>query len=224
MELRLEDTMQATLAKLGRSTRYNLGYYRRRLARELPCEFIADARGLLQEHEIQAINEGSLNPVPLQDFRLQYESSCKLPGGFLLGLRTPAGKWMSLVGGWRQAGVTVHYWQMNTAGYEKLSIGKAMLSYFLEHEVSLRTRSLIYNGGTPNPIRFSFLPTRGDLPDRAASIVAERRSAGCDADSSVAAIICSHQQPPGANDVQRRLQLALAERGPTGAASAKATS
>jgi hypothetical protein len=158
MELPLEDTMQATLAKLGRSTRYNLGYYRRRLAREMPCEFVADARGMLQEDELQAINAGSLNPVSPADFRRQYESSCQLPGGFLLGLRTLGGKWISLVGGWRQAGSTVHYWQMNTAGHEKLSIGKAMLSYFLEHEVSLRTKTLIYNGGTPNPIRFSFTP------------------------------------------------------------------
>jgi len=158
MELPLEDTMQTTLAKLGRSTRYNLGYYRRRLARELPCEFVADARGMLQEREMQAINEGSLNPVSARDFRQQYESSCQLPGGFLLGLRTLGGKWISLVGGWRQAGTTVHYWQMNTAGHEKLSIGKAMLSYFLEYEVSLRTKTLIYNGGTPNPIRFSFTP------------------------------------------------------------------
>ncbi len=158
MELPLKDTLQATLATLGRSTRYNLGYYRRRLAKEMVCEFVADARGMLQDEEMQAINAGSLNPVSPQDFRQQYESSCRLPGGFLLGLRTAEGKWMSLVGGWRQAGVTVHYWQMNAAGYEKLSIGKAMLSYFLEHEVNLRTRTLIYNGGTPNPIRFSFTP------------------------------------------------------------------
>jgi len=158
MELPLADTLQATLSTLGRSTRYNLGYYRRRLAKEMPCEFVADARGLLQEHEMQAINAGSLNPVSARDFRRQYDSSCQLPGGFLLGLRTLEGTWVSLVGGWRQAGVTVHYWQMNKAGHEKLSIGKAMLSYFLEHEVSLGTRKLIYNGGTPNPIRFSFTP------------------------------------------------------------------
>ena len=170
MELPLETTMQATLAKLGRSTRYNLGYYRRRLAKEMPCEFIADARGMLREDEMQAINAGSLNPVTETDFRRQYKSSCELHGGFLLGLRTADGTWVSLVGGWRQAGTTVHYWQMNKAGHEKLSIGKAMLSYFLEHEVNLGTHKLIYNGGTPNPIRFSF------TPHEVTYLVAERKS------------------------------------------------
>jgi hypothetical protein len=170
MTLNLEPTFQATLAKLGKKTRFNLGYYRRRLEAAIPCEFIADARGLLRDEEIEALNSGSLNPFSLSDFQQQYESSCGLPGGFLLGLRSSRGKWLSLIGGWRQGSVTVLYWQMNTAGYEKLSIGTAMRSYFLEHEVNHGATTLVFYGGTPHPMHNSF------VREEATDLIVKRRS------------------------------------------------
>lgn len=156
MTLMLEPTLRETLAKLGKSTRFNLGYYRRRLNAEMRCEFVQDARGLLQEHELELLDRQSLNPVGKDAIRLQYKSCCELPGGFLLGLRNDRGKWLSLIGGWRQGSVTVLHWQMNAAGYEKLSIGTAMRSYFLEHEVELGSRKLVYYGGTPHSLGNSF--------------------------------------------------------------------
>jgi hypothetical protein len=156
MTLLLEPTLSATLAKLGKSTRFNLGYYRRRLQAVEPCELIGDVCGLLQDHELEALNKASLNPVAPDEFRLQVQSACNLPGGFMLGLRTLQGKWLSLIGGWRQGDVTVLHWQMNTAGYEKLSIGTAMRSYFLEHEVGRGMARLIYYGGTPHSMGNSF--------------------------------------------------------------------
>jgi hypothetical protein len=170
MTLALEPTFQATLAKLGKATRFNLGYYRRRVEAAVPCEFIADARGLLQEQELERLNAGSLNPAPLKSFRQQYESSCRLPGGFLLGLRSSHGKWLSLIGGWRQGGVTVLYWQMNAAGYEKLSIGTAMRSYFLEHEVKHGATALVVYGGTRHSIQNSF------IRDEVTDLIVKRRS------------------------------------------------
>jgi hypothetical protein len=185
MALPLESTIKATLAKLGKSTRFNLGYYRRRVEAEVPCEFVADARGLLQERELKALNAGSLNPVRLSKFRLQCESSCQLPGGFLLGLRSTQGQWLSLIGGWRQAGVSVLYWQMNTAGYEKLSIGTAMRSYYLEHEVGHGTKTLIIYGGTVHSMGHSFV--REDVTD----LIVQRRSWRAAALYAVARILAS---------------------------------
>jgi hypothetical protein len=156
MALLLGTTFSATLATLGKSTRFNLGYYRRRLHAVTQCELIDDIRGLLPEHELDAINRASLNPVKPREFRLQYQSACHLPGGFLLGLRSAQGQWLSMIGGWRQSDATVLHWQMNAAGYEKLSIGTAMRSYFLEHEVQRGTKKLIYYGGTPHSIGNSF--------------------------------------------------------------------
>jgi hypothetical protein len=170
MTLPLEPTFEGTLAKLGKRTRVNLRYYRRRLEAAVPCEFVPDARGLLQEHELEALNVGALDPIALDDIRHRYESSCQLPGGFLLGLRDGEGKWLSLIGGWRQDDVTVLYWQMNTAGYEKLSIGTAMRSYFLEHEVEHGARTLIVLGGTTHSMSNSF------IREEATDLIVQRRS------------------------------------------------
>jgi hypothetical protein len=185
MTLPLEPTLQATLARLGKATRFNLGYYRRRLGAAMPCEFIADARPLIKEQDLESLNAGSLNRIPLRNFRHKYLSSCRLPGGFLLGLRNDQGKWLSLIGGWRQGSVTVLYWQMNAAGYEKLSIGTAMRSYFLEHEVGLGAKTLVYYGGTPHAIGNSFV--RAEVTD----LVVRRRSWGAAALQQVAQWITS---------------------------------
>jgi hypothetical protein len=193
MTLALEPTMQATLAKLGKATRFNLGYYRRRLEAAVPCEFIADARGLLQQPELERLNAGSLNPVPLKTFQQQYESSCRLPGGFLLGLRSDSGQWLSLIGGWRQDRVTVLYWQMNTAGYEKLSIGTAMRSYFLEHEVKHGATTLIVYGGTSHSMSNSFL--REEVTD----LMVKRRSLRSAAVQAVARMVASSRLGMGIN-------------------------
>jgi hypothetical protein len=170
MTLRLEPTVKETLARLGKSTRFNLGYYRRRLQAMESCELIGDVDDRLQEHELEELNRTSLNPIDLAEFRLQYECACKLPGGFLLGLRNREGKWLSLIGGWRQGDVTVLHWQMNAAGYEKLSLGTAMRSYFLEHEVERGAKKLIYYGGTPHSMGNSF--EREEVTD----LVVRRRS------------------------------------------------
>ena len=157
MTLLLEPTLHATLATLGKSTRFNLGYYRRRLHAATQCELIGDIRGLLSEHELGAINRASLNPIEPSELRMQYKSACNSPGGFLLGLRSATGQWLSLIGGWRQGSVTVLHWQINAAGHERLSIGTAMRSYFLEHEIQHGSKKLIYYGGTPHSIGNSFV-------------------------------------------------------------------
>jgi hypothetical protein len=155
--LPLAPTLEATLATLGKSTRFNLGYYRRRLNAVTPCNFHADVRGL-EKQELLEINRRSLNPVDDEEFLLRYDSACNLPGGYLLGLRTESGDWISLIGGWRQGQTTVLQWQMNASGYEKLSIGTAMRSYFIEHEMAIGTRTLIYYGGTRHSMGNSFIP------------------------------------------------------------------
>jgi hypothetical protein len=156
MTLLLEPTVKGTLAKLGKSTRFNLGYYRRRLHEAESCEFFGNAGDFLEEQELEGLNRTSLNPIDPVEFRRQYECARSLPGGFLLGLRNRQGKWLSLIGGWRQGDVTVLHWQMNAAGYEKFSVGTAMRSYFVEHEVERGAKKLVYYGGTPHSMGNSF--------------------------------------------------------------------
>jgi hypothetical protein len=155
--LALESSYEATLKKMGKSTRFNLGYYRRRLESKMPCVFVSDARGMLSEADLRAVNAASLNPVSHALMRLQYQSACHLPGGFLLGLRGPLGQWLSLIGGWRQAESTVLYWQTNASGYERSSLGTVMRSYFLEHEIGRGARAITFYGGTPHTMQHAFL-------------------------------------------------------------------
>ncbi len=164
----LEDTYAATLAKLGKATRFNLGYYRRRLLAKLACTFVPDARGMLNERELHIVNANCLNPVPFALFKLQYEAACTLPGGFLLGLRGPGGEWIGLIGGWRQANATVLHWQTNISGYEKASIGTVMRSFFIEHEIARGARTLTFYGGTPHSMQHSF------VQDQAVDLVLRR--------------------------------------------------
>jgi hypothetical protein len=164
----LEETYAATLAKLGKATRFNLGYYRRRLVAKMRCTFVADARGMLNERELRTVNASCLNPVPFALFKLQYEAACTLPGGFLLGLRGQSGEWIGLIGGWRQDDATVLHWQTNISGYEKASIGTVMRSFFIEHEIARGARTLTFYGGTPHSMQHSF------VQDQAVDLVLRR--------------------------------------------------
>jgi len=154
--LALEASFNATLAKLGKNTRRNLRYYRKKLTEKTPCEFVADARGILSETELAKLNQRSLNPVPEAKLLLRHASACDLPGSFLMGIRIAEGEWLSLAGGWRQDGLTVLNWQMNTAGYEKESLCTVMRSMLIEHEVEHGTRRIVFYGGTTHSMRHAF--------------------------------------------------------------------
>ena len=175
--LRLLPTLDATLAQMGKSTRFNMRYYRRRLEKQTACAYVADAADMLKGANLQAINAASLNPVKAEEFERRVRSASELPGSFLSGLRDADGQWLSLVGGWRQGKTTVLHWQMNRSGLEKLSIGTAMRTYFLEHEISRGAEKLLIYGGTPHPMRHAF------AQDVVADLVVRRKG-------SQAALLC----------------------------------
>ena len=154
--MKLGPTFEATLALMGKHTRSNLRYYRRRLEKLMPLKFIPEVAPSLAGADLQKINAGALNPVSPAEFLRRVNSAMRLPGSFLCGLQGPDGQWLSLIGGWRQAGITVLHWQMNTAGYEKHSIGTVMRSFFLESEIALGAEELLIHGGTPHSMHHAF--------------------------------------------------------------------
>jgi len=153
----LEDTFEQTLAKFGKSTRFNFRYYRRRLSRRMQCEVVADIRGQLTRKELKSLNANSLNPLPLHEFERRYQNLSRLPDGFLFGVREVGGGWIGLVGGWRQGSTTVLHWQLNVRGYEKDSLVNVVRSYFLEHIVHYGARKLVIYGGTTHSMSHSFV-------------------------------------------------------------------
>ncbi len=154
--LKLGTTMEATLAQMGKHTRANLRYYRRRLEKLMQITFVPEAAPLLAGADLQKINLDSLNPVTDAEFERRVRSASVLPGSFLCGLKGPDGEWLSLIGGWRQGAITVLHWQMNRAGYEKHSIGTVMRSYFLESEIARGAEELMIHGGTPHSMHHAF--------------------------------------------------------------------
>lgn len=153
--LLLGDSFEETLRKFGPSTRANMRVYRRRLARRMGYEFVPDARQALGEKHVEILATRSLNTTSVGEVMRRFRAARDLPGGFLVGLRRGDG-WLSLLGGWRQKTTTVIYFQVNSAGYEKYSLGTIMRSHLLESEVERGTRRLIFYHETNHTMSRAF--------------------------------------------------------------------
>ena len=166
--LLLAESHKATLASLGRHTRRNLRYYRRRLESDMGAFFVPAVE--MDRKEFLAINRASTNPVSDSLAAWRYDSTHRTPGTLFAGVRAQNGLWLSLIGGRRHMRVTEIDWQMNLAGLPRYSLSTVMRSYILQHEVELSTEKLAFTGGTPHSMRHSF-----DCVD-AVDVVALRRS------------------------------------------------
>jgi hypothetical protein len=154
-QMRLGKTYDETLGRLGKSTRTNMRYYRKRFEAKVPFEYIAEARGVLTEADMLALNARCLNPVEKGLCKLRHEASCT-GEGFLVGLRGLDGQWLSAIGGWRQGPTTVVHWQVNTSGHEKDSLVTVMRACLLKGEAARGTQRLMYYGGTSHSMQNSF--------------------------------------------------------------------
>ena len=168
--LNLESTLNATLANLGKHTRRNLRYYRRRTEAELGCSFAPEVVSLASRADFEELGRNSTHPIRDRDMQRRYDDLAKIPDSFCVGMRSGDGRWLSLIGGRRHHGWTEVDWQVNRAGFDRLSLGTAMRCYFLEHEVSLRTKRLYFEGGTPHTMRHSL------RTEKAVDIIALRPS------------------------------------------------
>jgi hypothetical protein len=155
--LALQDTLDATLATLGKHTRRNLRYYRRKAEADLDYSFVHDAKSMVTMTQLRELNRASTHPVaqPVLDRRLSTVKS--IEGFFCVGLKQPDGRWISLLAGRRHHGVTEIDWQMNRGGLAKYSVGTVVRSYLIEYEVAIGTERLFFEGGTPHTMRYSFL-------------------------------------------------------------------
>lgn len=154
--LKLAPTFDELLSRIGRLTRRNLRYYRRHLGSRLELNFVEDVRPYLTFDQFRALDSASMNPVRCErELWLRWRCGSEDPSSFIAGLRAE-GKWLGLLGGWRQDSLTVLHWQLNSRGYEQESIGTIMRSFFLEHEIKRGAQKLLMFGGTPHSIRHSF--------------------------------------------------------------------
>jgi hypothetical protein len=156
--LPLRGTLDQTIDLFNKRTRRNFRYYRRLLEAVTPLEFVPEADAALSLAELQALNRDSLEPVSDELMRLRHQSFAGQPGAFLCGLRTRAGQWLALIGGWRDHGTTVLQWQLNSRGYERFSLVTVARSFWMEFEIALGTQVLRIDGGTTHAMNHSFIP------------------------------------------------------------------
>ena len=156
--LPLERTFDATLAKIGQRTRSNLRYYRRRAEKQLGCRFLPEVE--ITRAELMAFNQECMYAVPASVAGWRYESLKELSEPLLMGLKDGEGRWLSLLGGRRYGGRSEILWQMNVDGRAADSLSTVMRSYFIEHEIARGSTRMYIEGGTPQPIRYSFVEER----------------------------------------------------------------
>ena len=166
----LEKTVDATLAAMGKHTRRNLRYYRRKAEAELGCIFESDVKSMLSKAQLIELNRASTHPVSEAVLERRYSTMKALDGLFCVGVKTPEGEWISLLGGRRHHGVSEIDWQMNRGGLERYSVGTVIRAYLIEHEIEIGTDRLYFEGGTPHSMRHAF------ISEKAVDIVVAKRS------------------------------------------------
>jgi hypothetical protein len=153
----LQESADATLASMGKNTRRNLKRYRRKAETELLCTFQPDVRTLLTRAQLTEINGASTHPVSEEILERRYNNLKELEGLFCVGVKTPDGQWISLLGGRRHHGICEIDWQINRAGLERYSVGTVIRSFLIEHEIAIGSSKLHFEGGTPHAMRLTFI-------------------------------------------------------------------
>jgi len=152
----LEKTVDGTLASMGKHTRRNLRYYRRKAEAELKWIFEGDVKHMLNRAHLSELNLASTHPVPEHVLDRRFSTMKALEGLFCVGVKAPDGQWISILGGRRHHGVSEIDWQMNRGGLEKYSVGTVIRAYLIEYEIEIGTSRLYFEGGTPHSMRHAF--------------------------------------------------------------------
>jgi len=156
--LPLLETYDATLAEMGRRTRRNLRYYRRRAEAELGCVLVPQAEA--SREEVIAFSHECMFTVPSEVVGWRYDSLKDLDEPVFVGLKDKDGRWLSMLGGRRYLNRSEILWQLNRDGLANYSLGTVMRAYFMEHEIAHGSCRLYTEGGTPHSMRFSYVPEK----------------------------------------------------------------
>ena len=166
--LLLENTFEATLAKIGQRTRRNMRYYRKRAEAELGCQFVPAVQ--INRREFLEFNRDCMYAVSAKVASWRYDSLKDIGTPLFMGIKDKDRRWLSLLGGRRHHAATEILWQMNRDGLSLYSLSLVMRAYFMEHEISHGMTRLYMEGGTAHPMRYSF------VNDKVTDLVAMRRS------------------------------------------------
>jgi hypothetical protein len=154
--LPLASTYDATLATIGQRTRSNLRYYRRRAEAQLGCRFLPQIDA--SREELLAFNRECMYGAAASVAGWRYDSLKELAEPIFMGIKDRDGRWLSMLAGRRYLDRSELLWQLNRDGLAANSLSTVMRSYFIENEILRGARRVYIEGGTPHPIKFSFMP------------------------------------------------------------------
>ena len=128
--------------------RKNLLYYRRKLFAGGGAEFVPDIplgeiEGVLLELSAHSWPFRTADEIALHCDFLRRHATC-----FGTGIRLKGGSWLSVVTGWRAAGITHMPWQLNHEHYKHASLMQVMRTCVMQHEGASGQSALSWVGGT----------------------------------------------------------------------------
>jgi hypothetical protein len=153
--LALEESYDATLAKLGSKTRRNLRYYQRKAEAQLGCTLVAEVE--IGREEFLAFNRECMYPVRDYVAMWRYDTQKTLSEPVLMGMKDKEGRWLGILGGRRHKDRMEVLWQMNRAGLSTYSLSTVMRAYCMENEIRRRMKRLYFEGGTGHSLNHSFV-------------------------------------------------------------------
>ena len=156
--LPLLPTLQATLARIGQKTRFNLRYYRRRAEKDLGATFVPDVQiGL---NEFLAFNQECGFGVSTPLATLRFRMITTEPNCCIRGVRDSRGRWLAMAGIRRQNGFAELDWQLNHSDLPASSLCTVFRSFLIDYEISIGSTRLYIEGGTSHALQHSFLRQR----------------------------------------------------------------
>jgi hypothetical protein len=152
--LELESSYEATLAKMGNSTRRGLRRQSRRVEEDFSASFVIQPD--ITESEFLFLNRNSAFPVSRRIAIWRIRKARQLSNSVLLGLRAADGRWLSVLAGRRQGNLTEIDWQTNLNGFDRYSLVSAMRAHVLQYEINCGTRFLRFKNGTGHSMQSCF--------------------------------------------------------------------
>jgi hypothetical protein len=140
------------LAGIGPRTRRNFRYYRRK----------SDLAGNIYESmaDFPTFSSAARRLFPKADYaRSEHEMESSLttiegmPSRFMVGLRTAAGEWIGLAGGWYVGQRAFMNMQLNDRAYSRMSLSVVLRSYLIEALIAQGIRELVFCGGSSAPLK-----------------------------------------------------------------------
>jgi hypothetical protein len=152
--LELESTYEATLAKMGKSTRRSFRRQARRVEEDFAASFVVQPD--ITDSEFLFLNRNSAFPVSRRIAIWRLRKARQLSNSVFLGLRAADGRWLSVLAGRRQGDLTEIDWQSNLNSLDKYSLVSAMRAHVLQYEIDRGTRFLRFDNGTGHSMQLYF--------------------------------------------------------------------